>query len=315
MLYSSARGANPRLIVVHTGEGILNRVDMARFLDNNSGASAHAASDAGGVEAPLVPYGRAAWTAGPTANSIGLHIELCAFAQMTREQWLSTGDVTFWVPWLNANRTVRSPLSMLRHSAAWVRSVADAYQIPLVKLSASEARGGAAGICGHADTSTAFGETDHTDPGPGFPWDTFIALVQGNAITEEDMPLTDADVNKIWMYKLRNATNVDGQEEFALAVEWITESADRLARTERRQILQDAKLDAIVAANNNGTKIDEDRLNATVAKSTAEATERAVNFSVLPALRAVLRDELGVDNEEQAKAIVAALGARLSGGN
>jgi len=181
--YSSDRDAQPRLIELHTGEGILASTDMVRFLDSNPNASAHAASDASGVQAPLVPYDRAAWTAGPTANAIGLHIEMCAFAAMSREQWLSEADVTVWIPWLNANRLIRSPASMLNHTAAWVRQMADQFDIPVVKLSAAEVRAGKAGICGHADTSAAFGETDHTDPGPGFPWDYFIALVGGN---EED---------------------------------------------------------------------------------------------------------------------------------
>lgn len=188
MPYSSARGANPRIIVLHTGEGILDRFDMVRFLDDNSGASAHAVSDAGGAEGPLVPYDRAAWTAGPTANSIGLHIEMCAFAQMTREQWLSETDVTIWVQWLNngagGSRTIRSPKSMLRWTAQWVRSIAAMYDIPLVKLSATQVRNGQRGVCGHADTSAAFGETDHTDPGDNFPWDVFMALAQG--MTQED---------------------------------------------------------------------------------------------------------------------------------
>lgn len=193
MPYSSARGAAPRIIVLHTGEGILNRFDMVRFLDNNPGASAHAASDADGAEGPLVPYDRAAWTAGPTANSIGLHIEMCAFAAMTREDWLSETDRNVWIPWLNkgagGTRTIRRPMSMLRWTAQWTRSIAAMYNIPLTKLSASQVRNGQKGVCGHADTSAAFGETDHTDPGGAFPWDVFIALCQGtNPPQEEEMP-------------------------------------------------------------------------------------------------------------------------------
>src|SRR3954470_17425283 len=141
---------------------------MARFLDGNPNASAHAASDAGGVQAPLVAYDRAAWTAGPAANSRGLHIEMCAFALMSRDNWLSEKDITIFIPFLGAsgeNRVIRSPMSMLRNTAAWVRSMADQFGIPIVKLSAADLRAGKSGICGHADTSAAWGETNHTDPG------------------------------------------------------------------------------------------------------------------------------------------------------
>lgn len=198
MPYSSARGSAPRIIVLHTGEGILNRFDMVRFLDNNPGASAHAASDAGGAEGPLVPYDRAAWTAGPTANSIGLHVEMCAFAAMTRDDWLSEADRNVWIPWLNngqgGTRLIRSPKSMLRWTAQWVRSIAAMYNIPLTKLSASQIRNGQKGVCGHADTSAAFGETDHTDPGGAFPWDVFIALCQGTDIQEDELGNWDTPI-------------------------------------------------------------------------------------------------------------------------
>jgi hypothetical protein len=188
MPYSSVR-TSYTLVVLHTGEGILKRDDMARFLDNNPDASAHAASDATGVSAPLVPYSRAAWTAGPTANRIGLQIEMCAFAVMSREQWLSESAVSVWIPWLNANRVIQSPMSMLRHTANWAREVCDTYGIPKVKVSSSSVRNGAKGICGHADTSAAFGETNHVDPGSNFPWDVFIDLVNGDdvALSEDDI--------------------------------------------------------------------------------------------------------------------------------
>ncbi|RKT49368.1 N-acetylmuramoyl-L-alanine amidase [Saccharothrix australiensis] len=194
--YSSDRPAPPFFIVVHTGEGILDRFDMAAYLDDNSEASAHAAGDAGGVVGPLVPYARAAWTAGETANSYGLHIELCAFAAMSREQWLSRDDVDVWVPWIRngdgsrgAWRRVRSPLSMLRHAAEWARDRCREFDITVRKITAADLRRDVDGICGHADTSAAWGETDHTDPGPGFPWPEFIALVQGDDVKEDDVPL------------------------------------------------------------------------------------------------------------------------------
>lgn len=190
---SSNRTGKPTIVIVHTGEGILNRNDMAAFLERTAGISAHATSDAGGVAAPLVSYDRAAWAAGPTGNNRGLQIELCAFAVMTRDQWLSRNDVTVWIPWLNANRVIRSPYSMLQHTANWTRAVANQYGIPLTKLSASDLRAGKAGICGHADVSAAWGESDHTDPGSNFPWDVFM-----NLVNEGDDELSWDEKTKTW---------------------------------------------------------------------------------------------------------------------
>lgn len=192
---SSNRSSKPTLIIIHTGEGILNRNDMAAFLERTAGISAHATSDAGGVAAPLVSYDRAAWAAGPTGNNKGLQIELCAFAVMNRNQWLSKNDVVVWIPWLNANRTIKSPYSMLQHTANWTRATAKQYGIPIVQLNSSDLRAGRSGICGHADVSAAWRESDHTDPGTGFPWDVFIEMVKG----EEDLDAQqNAYLEEIW---------------------------------------------------------------------------------------------------------------------
>lgn len=194
--YSSSRPGNPWFITIHTGEGILDKDDMVSFLDNNPDASAHAAADAEGVAYGGVPDERAAWTAGPTANNWGLHIELCAFAQMTRDQWLSEEDVTIFVPWIGkggAWRTIRKPKQMLRHAAAWARAKADKFKITIRKVNAQQLRDDVDGICGHADTSAAWGETDHTDPGAGFPWDVFLTMVQGTEQKESDDMFSDGD--------------------------------------------------------------------------------------------------------------------------
>jgi len=192
--FSSSRPGRPWFVTVHTGEGILDADDMAAFLDGNPNASAHAASDAEEVRAPLVPYLRAAWTAGATANDWGLHIEVCAFVALSREQWLSEEDVDVWVPYLNkgagAWRRIRSPRSMLRNTAAWVRARCDEFGITKRKITATDLRNDVDGICGHADTSAAWRETDHTDPGKNWPWDVFIAMVNDQDVQpEEDFPM------------------------------------------------------------------------------------------------------------------------------
>lgn len=249
MPYSSARSSY-MLVVIHTGEGILRRQDMAAYLDNNPDASAHAAADATGVSAPLVPYSRAAWTAGPTANSRSLQIELCAFAAMTREQWLSEAAATVWIPWLNAYRTVPSPMSMLRNSAAWTRDVCDTYGIPKVKLSGQQVAAGAKGICGHADTSYAFGETDHTDPGPNFPWDVFINLVNGEDVEWTDtFPELDAAMNEVPSKQVQviNFLRTTWQmvRQLGTKVDALTVKVNSIPTSVGGSPLTDAQLDAI----------------------------------------------------------------------
>ena len=68
---------------------------------------------------------------------------------------------------------------MLRQAARLVAADCLAFGIPPVKLGPYKLREGRKGICGHADVSKAFGQTDHTDPDSGaFPWRRFMRMVR-----------------------------------------------------------------------------------------------------------------------------------------
>lgn len=99
------------------------------------------------------------WAAAQTANRVGLHLSFLAYARSTREEWL--------------NHLAQLDLAA-RPVADWCKR----YGIPARKITANEARAGVRGICGHGDVSQAWKETDHTDPGAGFPWDVFIERVK-----------------------------------------------------------------------------------------------------------------------------------------
>lgn len=99
------------------------------------------------------------WAAFPTGNRIGLHLCILAYAAESRNRWLEYDH----------------QLTLAAEVAAdWCTR----YNIPPVKLTAAEVRAGKRGICGHGEISGAFHESDHTDPGPGFPWDVFIQKVK-----------------------------------------------------------------------------------------------------------------------------------------
>ena len=53
---------------------------------------------------------------------------------------------------------------MLANCAAWIAEECAAFGIPVRKLSAAQAQGGQAGVCGHVDLGAAGG--GHWDPGP-----------------------------------------------------------------------------------------------------------------------------------------------------
>jgi hypothetical protein len=146
-----------RLVVIHTAEGALTYQALGSFFANPaSGVSSHTGID----DTPNVvgEYVRGpdakAWTQA-NANPYSVATELCAFAAWSAADWAAHPQ-------------------MLANCAAWIAEEAAAYDIPLVKLDAGQAQGGAAGVCGHVDLGAAGG--NHWDPGPSFPWAQVMSM-------------------------------------------------------------------------------------------------------------------------------------------
>lgn len=156
-----------RWIVIHTME-IDEKPDVAMGVaalfngPHSPKASMHYCIDANEV-VQTVPESVVAWCA-PGANRYGIHLEHAGWARQTGEEW----DDAF-------------TRAMLRRSASLARIIADRYEIPLVRLSPADLLEGKRGFCGHVDAANAFERTNpkrHWDPGPHFPWDHYLMLVQ-----------------------------------------------------------------------------------------------------------------------------------------
>jgi len=99
------------------------------------------------------------YAAGPTGNARCLHISLTGYARMSREDWLDDD-------------------AKLRRTAEQIASWSQLYDIPLEFIDADRLRAGARGVHGHAEISEAWREVNHTDPGPGFPYDVVLGYAQ-----------------------------------------------------------------------------------------------------------------------------------------
>lgn len=154
-------------VVLHTMEtgensSIAENIGAGWFTNPNAQASAHYCVDDNSI-VQCVNEGDYAWASGPTGNSNGIQIEMAGRAAQTRADWLDDYS-----------------RAMLERVAALTADICKRHGIPARVLNDSELANGEAGITTHAAVSRVFGETDHTDPGPYFPWDFFMERVQAH---------------------------------------------------------------------------------------------------------------------------------------
>lgn len=163
--FTRGRARNVRVVVIHTVEaperGTIAE-DVARnwFATPAARSSAHYVVDNDSI-VRCVDEANTAW-ATPGANADGIQIEHAGYAAQNPGQW---GD--------------DYSSAMLDLSARLTADLCRRYAIPAVHLTPAQLAAGARGIIGHIDATNAYGPRGgHTDPGPSFPWDTYLGLVR-----------------------------------------------------------------------------------------------------------------------------------------
>jgi len=168
---------HPLWIVVHdmeaseTSTRAENTAQYFATLPDGRSVSSHYCADSDSV-VQCVRLADTAYTVGNRpGNYRGINWEFSGFASQTREQWLDPFGV-----------------AMFDQAAPIIRSDAQRYGIPLVHRTVAELRSYIPGVASHHDLGLAFGGTTHTDPGPNFPWDYFMDLInQADDGEVEDM--------------------------------------------------------------------------------------------------------------------------------
>lgn len=101
-----------------------------------------------------------AWHA-PGANASGIGVEHAGFAAQTPNEWNDGYSQ-----------------AVLMNSAKLAALLCARWNIPIRHLSVPELAAGNPGFAGHIDVTNAFNKgKGHTDPGPNFPWQVYLAMV------------------------------------------------------------------------------------------------------------------------------------------
>lgn len=163
----TGRTRKVRVVVVHTMESpekATTAEDVARnwFAKPEARSSAHYCVDADSI-VQCVSEADTAWAA-PGANADGIQIELAGRAGQGTEGWSDAYSV-----------------AELDLAARLVADICTRHGIPIRKLTREQLAAGERGIIGHVDASAVYRLSDHTDPGPDFPWDQVIAKARLHA--------------------------------------------------------------------------------------------------------------------------------------
>jgi N-acetyl-anhydromuramyl-L-alanine amidase AmpD len=160
-------------IVIHTTEGSegSESAENGALYDQRrtDGTSAHFYVDSNSI-VQCVKTADISHTARVTGNRHGIHIEICGRAGQSDNQW--NDDVS---------------VATLRQVALLCRTLLNKYSIPIVKLTTSQVASKRVGFCGHNNISDAFGESDHWDPGPNFPWSRLFDLIEEDGVSKEEV--------------------------------------------------------------------------------------------------------------------------------
>lgn len=160
-------------IVIHNTSNDAPAVNEASYAKRRTDSvSSHYYVDGERIIQSLNTDYRAFHVGSSTGNSGGIAYEITGTNAKSRSWWLAN------VRW-----------DLL---AAQIRRDCAAHGITPRLLTVEEIKAGKTGIMTHDQARRAWGGTDHTDPGPGFPMDHLLAQVKGDIQKEEDsMELTD----------------------------------------------------------------------------------------------------------------------------
>lgn len=151
-------------IAIHNTSNVASDVAEASYADHRpDGTSAHFYVDADSVTQSLDTNARAGHAGSRQGNDNAIAFELTGTNDRSRQWWLDN------IAWGKLGEVI----------AYILRNDPDYQGFQVRRALVAEMRGNprVRAFYGHDDMRRAWGGTDHTDPGPGFPWDRLFAAV------------------------------------------------------------------------------------------------------------------------------------------
>lgn len=190
--YTAGGNFPPTRVVIHDEEypekGSASE-DIGAFFSgpNAPQASAHTAVDNNSIVG-CVHEVDTAWHAPPNAHSLG--IEHAGYSNQGAAGWADDYSET-----------------MLRLSAKLTADYCARYGIPVVWLSVQDLLAGKHGITSHNNVSQAWHQSTHSDPGPDFPVQHYLDLVNAE-LGVHPLPTPEGNVQQTRFYKIRDESNI-----------------------------------------------------------------------------------------------------------
>lgn len=287
--WTNANRTNVQVIVIHDTEGTegINSAENGASYDQRrtDGTSTHYFHDQDST-VQCVRTEDVAHAARANGNRIGIQHELCGRASQGAAGWADEASQ-----------------GTIRNAAAQTARDCLKWGIPPRKLTPAQVRAGAKGICGHGDITRAFPEDsgDHTDPGPTFPWDQFINLVELNmaGLTNDD---ADVVINRM---VTRMKTPKDAFSIAMKAITWqydgggLQGAASSLAALADTQTIQ-VMVTALAAAVARITDVDEVALGNQIIAGLVNPLKAAILDALPDDLDAAVRESVESSVEDVA---------------
>lgn len=233
-------------IAVHATDNTATaRAEASYATRRTDGTSAHFYIDSQEVIQSLDTDDRAGHAGSTEGNTYAIALEFTGLARWSRAQWLNS------IAW---DETARVLALLSKH-----------HQIPAVRVTVEQMRANprVRGAYDHNQMRLAWGGTDHTDPGPNFPWDHLLRVWQ-DKLKGENMPSvrdiwlsTEADLIQRYTDDGQKITTGNTHMTAGFALGWAVREATLARHTAARV---DEKLDKLIASineiANRGTSLD-----------------------------------------------------------